>query len=576
MAKDTEILQGINLEADASVVKINVKKTEDITKIMTTISNLHPVYLKSYEFTDKNTRLVVTTFLPYLWQEIGEKLKLLANNKLKYSEAKEEIIEKLMKQRTGSMSTIPVLYSAENKRLELTSLIIDKETINPESASLGYSKSFNRMYTVGCGRGSHIIEPIVSSKDSSIGKGIQRDKWVTNKLIERLQLPINKWEVLDSKEQIKEVWDKYQKPVVIKPTGLTQGKGVCIGIKTLKEAERAYDLAREPIDSTPRQNWQKKIMIQEQAEGEDYRIPAINGRYKIATKRIPAFIKGDGTHTIEELIEEENKNPRRDLHSPIRTLKPIHIDDFLLDYLKEQKLTLKSVPKEDQKVNLRKVASMSQGGITEDVTDEVCKEIQHVVNTIASSAHCYALGIDIICKDIKKPLTNGNGTILEINTMPEAYLNFYPVIGETREDVADYYLDNLLSECNTKRIVVIGNKATNVKELLRKKRLLVLPSYLKNTDTVGEYRNGDLTIDGYDISKEISKREALAALKINASLDAIILHHRNWEEVEQFGLGFNKIDILVVTKEEAQNGEYMRLIRKYRFNKLIKTIKVIG
>ena len=186
------------------------------------------------------------------------------------------------------------------------------------------------------------------------------------------------------------------------------------------------------------------------------------------------------------------------------------------------------------------------------------------------------MGIDNICKDIKKPLTNGNGTILEINTMPEAYLNFYPVIGETREDVADYYLDNLLSECNTKRIVVIGNKATNVKELLRKKRLLVLPSYLKNTDTVGEYRNGDLTIDGYDISKDISKREALAALKINASLDAIILHHRNWEEVEQFGLGFNKIDILVVTKEEAQNGEYMRLIRKYRFNKLIKTIKVIG
>jgi cyanophycin synthetase len=81
---------------------------------------------------------------------------------------------------------------------------------------------------------------------------------------------------------------------------------------------------------------------------------------------------------------------------------------------------------------------MSQGGITEDFTDQVGPEIKYIVESIASSIHAFVVGVDILCRDISKPLTKDNGGIIEINTKPEAYLNLYPVIGKQRENVATH------------------------------------------------------------------------------------------------------------------------------------------
>ncbi len=39
-------------------------------------------------------------------------------------------------------------------------------------------------------------------------------------------------------------------------------------------------------------------MIQEQVPGEDYRLLVIDGKLEVVTKRIPAFVIGDGKHTI--------------------------------------------------------------------------------------------------------------------------------------------------------------------------------------------------------------------------------------------------------------------------------------
>ena len=101
-------------------------------------------------------------------------------------------------------------------------------------------------------------------------------------------------------------------------------------------------------------------MIQEQVYGEDYRLLVINGKPQIATKRIPAFVTGDGSKSIKELIEQENSDPRRDIKNPAHILKPIKIDEPLIKYLTQQNLTLDSIPEKGQRVYVRKVASMSQ------------------------------------------------------------------------------------------------------------------------------------------------------------------------------------------------------------------------
>lgn len=565
--KDTWVLQGLNFISPTSVVVMGMEEDKDVKKLLDLISSYHPIFIKKYYF--KDSYLYIETPIPFLWREASEYLKKLAKQKMSYEECREYIVETLIKQRVASMSTIPVLYSTYNQQKESTPTVIAEKIVGDIP---GCPRSFNRHHTIGCGKGSEIIYSISSTGDSKIAKEIQQDKWSTNVMIERLGLPIPKWELLTEKADIEKVWKKFEKPVVVKPTGLTGGHGVVVGVKTLEECKKAYDFAHRAIGSKLRKDWQTKIMIQEQVEGEDYRLLVVDEKLEVVTKRIPAFIVGDGKSTIKELIEQTNADPRRDITNPTHTLKPIKIDDPLLDYLKEQKLSLKDIPEKDEKIQVRKVASMSQGGITEDFTDQVSAEIKYIVESIAQSIHAFTLGVDILCKDISKPLTQDNGAILEVNTMPEAYLNLYPVLGTKRDYVADTYVKKLLKDNNCKKIVVVGNPEKDIPTLLKDKFLFW--SYLKQDDVVGEYREGDIRINGLEINSGLEKWKGIEALKVNASLDAIVIHHRNWEDVQANGLGFNKIDLLIVTKDMRKDDRLKQMI-KYRLSGYISRIRVI-
>jgi cyanophycin synthetase len=310
-------------------------------------------------------------------------------------------------------------------------------------------------------------------------------------------------------------------------------------------------------------------MIQEQVYGEDYRLLVINGKLQIATKRIPAFVTGDGSKSIKELIEQENSDPRRDIKNPAHILKPIKIDEPLIKYLTQQNLTLDSIPEKGQRVYVRKVASMSQGGITQDFTDSVCKEIKSIVETIATSMHAFTLGVDVMCKDISKPLTKSNGAILEVNTMPETYLNMYPVLGTQREYVADIYIGELLKENKCKRFVVVGQSNNDVSTLLRKKNII------KENENVGELIDDRYLINGIEINRNLTRWRATEAIKCNAYLDTIILHYRNWNEVIEHGLGFDYINLLCITKDLSNDKENMKIVKRYKKKKLIDKIKIL-
>ncbi len=557
-------LQGLNLLSSTSVTKINVKYSQEIENILKLIASFHPIFIKDYKF-EKDTLLIYSN-LTFLWREIASVLLSLDKGDLQYEEAKKKIVEEIIKERISSMSTIPLLEAALKMGYEVTPTLISDERAE-------YSKGFNRHYTIGAGKGSEIIYSVSSSRDSKIAKEIQRDKWSSNLMIQRLGLPIPRWQVIDSVSDIKKIWSKFEKPVVIKPTGLTGGKGVSTGINTLEQAKKAFDWAYKSTDKHEGSPWQRKIMIQEQVSGEDYRLLIVDGKLEIATKRIPAFIVGDGVNTIEELINKTNSDPKRDVMNPSHTLKPIKIDKPLLDFLKEQGLTLKYVPQKDERVVVRKVASMSQGGITEDYTDKVCPEIKHMVESIAQSIHAFVIGADVLCKDISKPLTKDNGGILEINTMPEAYLNLFPVIGESRQYVAETFVEKLLKNNHTKKIVAIGQFSQDLPTLLKQKT--IFGSYIGESSTIGEYQEGEIRINGLDINKDVPKLEAIYGLKINASLDAIIINHRDVKDVEEYGFGFDRVDLLITNRKNRSDKAFMKTIRKYKWKGYINKIKYI-
>lgn len=409
---EIQVLQGINLENDITTIKITLDASpESVLALLDQINEYHPIFMRSYSV-DGNT-ISILSKLPHVWKESAQYFNQLALGDIDYEKAHERVVTHVINSQVKSMSTIPILYAAHQKGLETTQTFVSHGVdLYPTS---GKGSLINRYYTIGVGQKSAITVSAASSGDSHIAQKTQKDKWNTNNAVDRLRLPNAPWEVIKSEDDLEEILSRYEGKVVIKPVGLMGGSGVTTNITTLEHAKKAYRYAQEKINLKDRPTWQTKIMIQKQVEGEDYRLLVIDGVLRVATKRIPAFVVGDGTSSIRELIEETNKDPRRDIKNPAHTLKPIQFDEMLDEYIEEQDLTLEYVPKKDEEIHVRKVASMSQGGITEDFTDKVHPQIKYLCESLASSLHAFVYGIDILCVDISKPLTIENGSFIEMN-----------------------------------------------------------------------------------------------------------------------------------------------------------------
>ncbi len=510
-----QILQGVNLENNCTTIKIELKKQLD-PSLIEEIKGYHPIFLKNYKL-EKNT-LSIQSKLPYLWKEIAKILEEKEARKLAL-----EIIRKQIK----SMSTIAVLDIADKMNEEIT------QNIPKEDISEGFGDSkFNRQYCIGCGKRSAITISFSTTKDSQLAKQIQSDKYLTNRLMDRLSIPSAPWEVIKDEAHLKAIFSGYKKPLVIKPTSLTGGRGVHTKIEKLEDALKAFRQIKNITE-----NKQNKTIIQEQIAGEDYRILVVNGIVEAVTKRIPAFVVGNGLDTIKKLVDETNKDPRRNINNPTHTLKPIIIDKPLVEYLNQQKINLKYVPKKEEKVFVRKVASMSQGGITQDFTDKAHKQIIYICESLAHSLRAYVLGIDVICKDITKPLDKKNGGIIEVNTMPEAYLNMYPVLGPQRHQIGKKFVEGLLGDLKTKKIVILGGTTQQAQKKTQ--------GFKGNT---GMYSSNSIYINNELITKKIDTDKAVHALKLNAYLDNIVLHYQTKQEVQKYGFGFDKIDEILKIK----------------------------
>ncbi len=542
----TKILQGLNFESTYSIVKIECDVVPD-TRLLDLVRSYHPIFLKSYSV-DQNT-IIIETKLPQLWRESALALNKLSKGEWDYEQAKEQILSHVIKNQIYSMSTILVLEAAHELGFETTQIFYREDL---SSQNNGESSHWDRYYRIGVGRNSGISYSAGTNKDSMVAIKTQRDKKMTNLLVTMLSLPIAKWEIINSEEDLDEIFDKYEKPVVIKPTGLTQGNGVTTNIYDIEHARKAYNYANEMLNTKLRPTWQKGIMIQKQVKGDDYRLLVIDGKLAVATKRVPAFVVGDGKSTIRELIDLTNTNPRRDLSNPAHILKPIQFDKPLDEFLGEQGRTLDDVLQKDEKLFVRKVASMSQGGITEDFTNKVHPHIKYIAESVASSIHANVVGIDVICLDISQPLTEDNGSFIEMNTMPEIYLNAYPVIGDQHEEIGKKIVNAIIKNTEkVRKIVAVGKDLSELNEFL------INNGYFNDDSRVGVLSDGVIYINREKITdKNKMIHNCVQSLKLNASLSTIVLHYKDFDEIRELGFGFDSIDLLITDKVCEKVDEY--------------------
>lgn len=528
-----KVLQGVNLLNPITTIIAELDGKPDIT-LIDEIKETHEIFM--YDYRVEGNKVAVVSKLPHFWKIAFASLNELATGHKDRKEIREYLFGILIRLQAGSMSGIPTIHAAQKAGVELTQMMIEE--------GIADNIGWNRTYALGVGKEMEYFKQASTSRDSKDAKSLQKDKYNTNKLVSRLCLPIAKWAIVDDEEHLEALFKDFPKPFVLKPVGLTQGAGVVTKIETVEQALSAYKKAHAAIHNKPRSKWQTKIMIQQQVEGDDYRLLVVDGKLEIATWRIPAYVTGDGKSTIEELVTEANKDPRRNLNDPTHILKPIVIDGMMHDYLEDQGKSLAYIPTENERVYVRKIASMSRGGMTEDVTDKVHPQIKYLVESLASTAKAFVMGVDVMCKDISKPLTIENGSFIEMNTMPEAFLNAFPTVGKQYPEIGEIILKGLMKDKpRTQRIVVIGG---TIEDALKKTS--------EPDKRVGLHSDGSIYISGELMNSGLTPWSAIEGLKLNATLDTVVLHYPNTDEVKDMGLGFDEIDnvILMGTPEYEQ------------------------
>jgi len=196
--------------------------------------------------------------------------------------------------------------------------------------------------------------------------------------------------------------------VVVKPSRQTYGgTGVTPNIKSMRQLNKAI------FDSLV---YDSDFLMEDFVEGENYRVLCYRDKVLNVAHRIPAHIIGDGKNSIKRLIEMENRTRAKD-QSPSR-LYPIEIDGEVRQTLLNKGLSLGHVPAEGERVQVRTVCNFHAGGSFADVTHMICPEVMRDCQRIMGILDVAVGGIDLITKDITRPLGEVGGKINEVNTSP--------------------------------------------------------------------------------------------------------------------------------------------------------------
>jgi cyanophycin synthetase len=246
-------------------------------------------------------------------------------------------------------------------------------------------------------------------------------------------------------------------PVVVKPVAGHKGIGVTTGIKSESEVLLAFQNIIE-ISQNEGINFDGAI-VQQHITGHDHRLLTVDGKFVAALKRIPAYVDGNGLDTIEKLIQFENKTEIR-LDNARSPLAKIKIDKDLIEFLLLQKINLNTIPAQGERVFLRRVANISAGGVSINVTENIHPKNIELCESIAAFFNVKCLGIDVLSDDISKPWNEGSLGIIEINAGPGVFMHLAPAYGGSINVPEIILLSHFKKPENSRIPIIAGNNIT--------------------------------------------------------------------------------------------------------------------
>ncbi len=392
---------------------------------------------------------------------------------------------------------------------------------------------------LGYGVNQKRIRATIASTTSNIAVDIACDKEETKMLLEAAEIPVPRGTVVRTEEGLDAAIEKFGYPLVIKPIDGNHGKGNTTNITNREQAIKAFEAAK---------HYSRSVIVERFITGFDFRCLVINYKFICAALRTPASVIGDGVHDLQWLIEETNKDPRRG-YGHEKVLTQITIDQFTQKMLDDAGVTLQHVPAKGELFLLKPTANLSTGGTSSDVTDEVHPANVFMFERIAKIIGLDICGIDVMATDLRTPVSENGGAILEVNAAPGFRMHIEPAEGLPR-NVAEPVVDMLFPKGSAGRIPIIAVTGTNGKTTTTRLIAHIAKTAGKKTGYTtsdGVYIQNQLMMKG-DCTGPISSQFVLK----DPTVDFAVLECARGG-ILKAGLAFQNCEVAVVTNVAADH-----------------------
>lgn len=391
----------------------------------------------------------------------------------------------------------------------------------------------NSLVQLGYGVNQMRFQATITCKTSSIAVDIACNKEQTKRMLDLASIPVANGGICVDEEDLKATIKKIGYPIVIKPLDGNHGKGASINVVTWEDAVSGLAYA---------QKYSRRVIVEKFITGFDFRVLVIDNKLVAAAKREPAHVVGNGKDTIQQLIEETNKDPRRG-YGHENVLTQIDVDRDTLDLLEKLNYTVDSVPKNGEIVYLKSTANLSTGGTSIDVTDMMHPENIFLCERISRVIGLDICGVDIMAENLTQPLKDNGGCILEVNAAPGFRMHLAPSEGLPR-NVAAPVIDMLYPPGKPSRIPIIAVTGTNGKTTTTR----LLAHIVKNNG----YKVGFTTSDGIYVQNHMmEKGDTTGPLSAEYILKDPTVEFAVLETARggilRSGLGFSRCDIAIIT-----------------------------
>ncbi len=419
----------------------------------------------------------------------------------------------------------------ENTRLGPSTGSIVEEAI---SRDIPWIRLNNQsLVQLGYGKNQVRIRATMTEHTSSIAVDLASNKEETKRILQEQAIPVAAGMTITRKEEVKEAIRKIGFPLVFKPLDGNHGRGASINVKTEEDAVAAFEHAARIS---------RKVIVEKFITGYDFRVLVIDNKMVAAALRVPAHVTGNGELTVQQLIDEENNDPRRG-YGHENVLTHISIDRDTMDLLTKKGYALDSIPQAGEVVYLKSTANLSTGGTSVDVTDQVHPQNIFFCERIARVIGLDICGIDIMAKNLTVPLTENGGVVLEVNAAPGFRMHIAPSEGLPR-NVAGHVVDMLYPQGKSARIPIISVTGTNGKTTTTR----LIAHIVKNNG----YRVGFTTSDGIYVQNTMLVKgdttgpNSTEFILKDPTVDFAVLESARGG-ILRSGLGFGRSDVGVIT-----------------------------